>query len=888
MRDAQPRTLYLKDYQVPEYLIDKTELFFFLNEQDTQVQSRLHIRRNPQSATASSATPLILDGNRLTLKSLAIDGRQLDAGEFQHSADSLHIDSVPDSFILECTTEIQPQDNTSLEGLYKSRAMFCTQCEAEGFRGITYYLDRPDVMSVFTTTISADKTRYPLLLSNGNNIAAGDNDDGTHWVRWEDPFKKPAYLFALVAGDLACIEDQFTTCNGKQVTLRIFVEEKDRDKCGHAMRSLINAMRWDENVYGREYDLNIFNIVAVDDFNMGAMENKSLNIFNTSCVLAKPETTTDAGFQRVEAVVAHEYFHNWSGNRVTCRDWFQLSLKEGFTVYRDAQFSSDMGSPTVKRVEDVAFLRTHQFAEDAGPMSHPVRPESYIEISNFYTVTVYEKGAEVVRMIAHLLGEEAFRAGSDLYFDRHDGQAVTCEDFVAAMEEASGKDLTQFRRWYSQAGTPQLAVAGHYDENAHTYTLTVAQSCPTTPGQDTKQPFHIPLAVALLGQHGALALNLRGETVASETTDNTQCVLDVTEAEQQFVFEQVSEKPVPSLLRGFSAPVKLSFDYSRDELMFIMSNDSDGFCRWDAAQQLGVQVIHDMMDAYYRGDTMEVDSRLVQAYRSILTDHSLDKAMVALMLNLPTQAYLAEIAEQVDAKAIYAARTAAQAAIAQQLQQHLLEVYNNCQSDQAYEPTATQIAQRSLKNAALSYLALLETDESLRLCVQQFDDAHNMTDVLAAFKAVLNSSFDNEKDRMISEFYTRWQHEPLVVNQWLSAQAACPVTGTIDRINELMKHPAFDIKNPNKARALIDSFCNQNAVRFHNPDGSGYQFLADQIISLNAINPQIASRLLKPLSKWKKIIPEGAKLMKAQLERIMAEPTLSKDVYEVVSKSLKS
>ncbi|MBN4055114.1 aminopeptidase N [bacterium AH-315-K03] len=881
MRDSQPKTIYVKDYQVPEYLIDKTELCFFLGEQSTEVKSRLNLRRNPESANRSNRAALVLDGEQLELKQVLINGKPLPAQAYQVSPESLTVFEVPDNFVLECTTVIKPQENTSLEGLYKSNTLFCTQCEAQGFRKITYYLDRPDVMSVFTTTIVADKQRYPLLLSNGNNIESGDSDEGRHWVKWEDPFKKPAYLFALVAGDLQCIEDRFTTRSNKEVTLRIFVEEKDIDKCAHAMASLINAMRWDEEVYGREYDLSIFNIVAVDDFNMGAMENKSLNIFNTSCVLAKPETTTDAGFQRVEAVVAHEYFHNWSGNRVTCRDWFQLSLKEGFTVYRDAQFSSDMGSATVKRVEDVALLRTVQFSEDAGPMSHPVRPESFIEISNFYTVTIYEKGAEVVRMINNIVGDKAFRAGSDLYFDRFDGQAVTCEDFVKAMEEASGKDLTQFRRWYSQAGTPHLSIDAAYDEQKKTYTLNVAQHTLPTPGQENKESFHIPLAIALLGESGELPL-----TLANHPCDGSQTVLDITQAKQQFIFEQVQEKPVPSLLRGFSAPVKLFFDYTRDELLFLMSEDTDGFCRWDAAQQLGVQVIHDVIEAQQRGDSAVIDTRLIQAYQLILCDESLDKAMVALMLNLPSEAYLAELAELVDAQAIYRARTTVRLTIAEKLQDELWRVYRRCQNDEAYQANAEQIAERSLKNAALGYLLLLESDKALIVGMEQFKTAHNMSDVLSALSAIINSSFEKEKTHLINEFYTRWQHEPLVVNQWFSVQAACKSPGALTRVRNLMEHPAFDIKNPNKARALIGAFCNQNAPAFHQADGSGYQFLAEQIIVLNTINPQVASRLLGPLTKWKKVIPSGSVLMKAELERIMAVPDLSKDVYELVSKSL--
>jgi aminopeptidase N len=882
MRDAQPGTIYLKDYQVPDFLIDNTDLHFELGEQSSEVRSRLTMRRNPEAANSSS--DLVLPGEELSLISLAVDGVALTSDQYQLDINNLTIADLPASFVLDCVTEIKPQLNTSLEGLYKSNTMFCTQCEAEGFRKITYYLDRPDVMSVFTTTVVADKKRYPVLLSNGNNIASGEEGD-RHWVRWDDPFKKPAYLFALVAGDLQFVEDHFSTMSGEDVTLRIYVEPKDLDKCEHAMQSLIHSMRWDEDVYGREYDLSIFNIVAVDDFNMGAMENKSLNIFNTSCVLAKPETTTDAGFQRVEGVVAHEYFHNWSGNRVTCRDWFQLSLKEGFTVFRDAEFSADMGSRTVKRVEDVSLMRTVQFAEDGGPMAHPVRPESYMEISNFYTVTIYEKGAEVVRMIANLLGPELFRQGSDLYFKRHDGQAVTCEDFVKAMEDASAKDLTQFRRWYSQAGTPALKVSGDYNAEQQTYCLTVEQDCEASPGQPDKEPFHIPLAMALLGSQAELPLVLAGESPLAAS--NTERVLDVTQASQQFIFEGVTEAPVPSLLRDFSAPVKLSFDYSRDELMHLMSRDSDGFVRWDAAQQLGLAVLEDMISANQQAVDMQVDERLLQAYRDILADTSLDKAMVALMLCLPTEAYLAELLSPVDVQAIYQARTAARQAIASGLEAELWQVYSDNQIDQPYQPNAEQIARRSLKNTALSYLCLLESEQALAACRHQFDHADNMTDVLAAFNCVLDGGFGDEKARMIEQFYQRWQQESLVVNQWFMAQATCSVQGTLERVKQLMEHPAFDVKNPNKVRALIGAFCGQNAVNFHQIDGAGYRFLADQIITLNKLNPQIAARLVVPLSKWKKYIASSADLMKTELERIMAQPNLSKDVFEQVSKSLK-
>lgn len=883
MRDAQPSTIYLSDYRVPEFLIDSTSLSFELGEASSIVRSVLELRRNPESDIQDA--PLQLHGTELELISLSIDGRQLGDDEWSQSGEQLTIANVPASFSLRCETRIRPQDNTSLEGLYKSSGMFCTQCEAEGFRKITYYLDRPDVMSVFTVEIIADQSRYPVLLSNGNLVATERLPDGLHKTVWQDPFPKPAYLFALVAGKLSVVEDQFVTLSGRSVDLKIYVEEKDLDKCDHAMLSLKNAMRWDEEVYGREYDLDIFNIVAVDDFNMGAMENKSLNIFNTSCVLAKPETTTDAGFQRVEGVVAHEYFHNWSGNRVTCRDWFQLSLKEGFTVFRDAEFSSDMGSPTVKRVEDVTLLRTAQFAEDAGPMAHPIRPDSFIEISNFYTVTVYEKGAEVVRMIHTLLGPELFRKGSDLYFERHDGQAVTCEDFVLAMEDASGIDLKQFRNWYSQAGTPRLDISGRYDAQAQSYTLTVKQSCPATPGQAEKAPFHIPLAVALIGEAGQLPLQLVDAEPNTESADNTELVLSVRQSEQSFVFSNIQEEPVPSLLRGFSAPVKLDFDYSRDQLLRLMRSDSDGFCRWDASQQLGLAEIKRAITAIAAGQEVCPDVEYINACRELLADTSLDAAMVALMLQLPSEAYLAEIIHPVDVHGIHHAREALRKVLATALREELSACYSRCESDEEYAANAEQIARRSLKNTALSLLMLLNEEQFTALAIKQFENSGNMTDRLAALTYLVNSESDY-KAKALQLFYQQWQHEPLVINQWFQVQAMCRLAGTLETVQGLMSHPAFDIRNPNKVRALIGAFCGQNGVNFHREDGAGYRFLADQVLVLNRSNPQIASRLLVPLTKWRKYLPAAQQLMRAELQRVLAEPELSSDVYEVVSKSL--
>ncbi|MBD1552309.1 aminopeptidase N [Pseudomonas typographi] len=884
MRTEQPKTIYLKDYQAPDYLIDETHLTFELHDDHTLVHAQLVMRRNP--AAGGGLPPLVLDGQQLELLSLKLDDAELGSADYQLSEDHLSLQPKAEQFTLDSSVRIHPETNTALEGLYKSSGLFCTQCEAEGFRKITYYLDRPDVMSTFTTSLSADKQKYPILLSNGNPVAQGEDQGGRHWATWEDPFKKPAYLFALVAGDLWCVEDTFTRASGRDVTLRIYVEPENIDKCQHAMDSLKKSMRWDEQVYGREYDLDIFMIVAVNDFNMGAMENKGLNIFNSSCVLAKADTATDAAHQRVEAVVAHEYFHNWSGNRVTCRDWFQLSLKEGFTVFRDAEFSADMNSRTVKRIEDVAFLRTHQFAEDAGPMAHPVRPASFMEISNFYTLTVYEKGSEVVRMLRTLLGAEGFRKGSDLYFERHDGQAVTCDDFVQAMEDANAVDLSQFKRWYSQAGTPRLAASEQYDESANTYTLSFRQSCPATPESAEKQPFVIPVELGLLDAQGrALPLRLQGEATPQGTTR----VLAVTEAEQHFTFLDVPAKPLPSLLRGFSAPVKLSFPYNRDQLMFLMQHDSDGFNRWEAGQQLAVQVLQDMIGQYQAGQPLVADVRLIQAFETLLDDDSLDQAMVAEMLSLPGEAYLTEISEVADVDAIHAARDVARKQLANHLHARLWRRYQANREVSRVTPylaSAEHFARRALQNITLSYLMLSEREDVLAATLEQFENADNMTERLTALAVLVNSPFERERAAALDRFAEQFKGNPLVMDQWFTVQAGSTVPGGLARVKALMLHPAFTMKNPNKVRALIGAFASQNLVNFHAADGSGYRFLADIVIELNGFNPQIASRQLAPLTRWRKYDSARQALMKAELERILASGELSSDVYEVVSKSL--
>jgi len=884
MRDAQPQVIHREAYTVPAFLIDRTELAFDLHEDHALVSACLHLRRNP---AADPQAPLELQGQDLELLSLALNGRALAPAEYHLGAEQLRIDAVPDTFQLHSQVRILPQNNTSLEGLYKSRAMFCTQCEAEGFRKITWYLDRPDVMAEFHVSIEAEQARYPVLLSNGNPLAMEALANGRHRASWHDPFPKPAYLFALVAGDLHYIEDHFRTASGRDVTLRIYVEEKDLDKCDHAMLSLQQSMCWDEEVYGREYDLDVFNIVAVDDFNMGAMENKGLNIFNTPCVLCSPETTTDAGFQRVQSIVAHEYFHNWSGNRVTCRDWFQLSLKEGFTVFRDEAFFADMGSPTVKRVEDVNVLRTAQFAEDAGPMAHPVRPDSFVEISNFYTATIYQKGAEVVRMIHTLLGPEHFRQGSDLYFERHDGQAVTCEDFVLAMEDASGVDLGQFRRWYSQAGTPTVSAAGEYDDEHQRYTLTLRQGTAPTPGQPLKQPLMIPVALGLLGTAGNLPLRLAGEVPDSETADSTHRVLVLGAEEQTFCFEGVMEPPVPALLRGFSAPVRLNYDYSGADLCALMSREEDGFLRWDAAQQFALRVLDTAQQQLAAGASVAVDPLFLEACGELLANPLLDPAMVAEMLRLPGEGFLAELAAArggADVDAIHAAREAVRAALAERHGPAFEACYQRLASSAPYAPDAQQIGARSLRNTCLDYLALAG-EEGLALAAAQFADASNMSDRLAALQALAYHGSAAQRDATLAWFYEDWQHETLVVNQWLQVQATLPGADTLERVQRLLQHPAFDSRNPNKLRALVGAFCSANPVNFHRADGAGYRFLADQIEELDARNPQIAARLLTPLTKWRNYRGRE-QLMRAQLQRLADRPSVSRDLYEVLDKAL--
>ncbi|WKJ90146.1 aminopeptidase N [Methylomonas montana] len=879
MRDATPQTVYLKDYTPPEYLIDNVELNFDLDEQRTHVRATLSLRRNPQSLAESVALKLL--GEELQLVSVAIDGAPLEPSQYLLGEEALIVHEVPQDRPFQIIMEniINPEANTALEGLYLSNGMLCTQCEAQGFRKITWFLDRPDVMSRFKTTLVADKTKYPVLLSNGNKTGSGELENNRHWVSWEDPFAKPCYLFALVAGQLECVADEFVTMSGRHIALEIFVEQHNVDKCAHAMQSLKNAMRWDEETYGLEYDLDLYMIVAVDHFNMGAMENKGLNVFNTKFVLARPDTATDSDYEHIEGVIGHEYFHNWSGNRVTCRDWFQLSLKEGFTVFRDQQFSGDMTSPAVKRIEDVNALRTRQFAEDAGPLAHPVRPEAYIEINNFYTLTVYEKGAEVVRMLHTLLGAEGFRKGCDLYFQRHDGQAVTCEDFIKALEEVNGVEMNQFRRWYAQAGTPVLTVSQHYDAATQQLHLTIQQNCPPTPNQPVKAPLHIPVKLGLLAADGsAMPIHFNG-------TNQAEITLDVTEAEQTFNFENLPQPPVVSLLRGFSAPVTLKMPRSLDELAFLLRHDSDTFNRWEAGQQLAVQAIFKLIEAIESDKPLHLEPVIVEAYRSVLTDPVGDLSYQALLLALPEESYLSGQMAIINVDAIHQAREFVKKTLAEALQAELTQLYIQHHRDESGCFDAGAVGRRRMKNTCLSYLITLESEDSYQMAEKQFYSARNMTDQLAALAAIVNSHHP-AKARSLDSFYVQWRKEALVVDKWFTLQATSSMPNTFATVQALMRHPAFDMKTPNRVRSLIGAFSQANPLHFHAKNGDGYRFLADQVLALNTLNPQIASRMVTGLAQWRRYDADRQGLMKQQLQRIVATEHLSKDVYEIASKSL--
>ena len=861
MREGLPGTIFRADYQAPDFRIHEVSLEVRIFAGQTEVISTLALER-----TSRGDRPLVLDGEQLDLQWLELNGEPLAADDFECTERQLIVPHVPDQFSLRSSVHICPEENSSLEGFYRSQSAYCTQCEAEGFRKITFFLDRPDVLAVYTVSLEADRALCPVLLSNGNLIEEVDLPEGRHRAVWHDPYPKPSYLFAMVAGNLKLFADRFQTRSGREVDLRIWVEEKDLGYCEHAMNSLKRAMQWDEEVYGLEYDLELYNIVAVDDFNMGAMENKSLNVFNTSAVLAHPDITTDASFQRVEAIVAHEYFHNYSGNRVTCRDWFQLSLKEGFTVFRDAEFSADVNSRGVKRVEDAVFLRTHQFAEDAGPMAHPVRPDAFVDISNFYTLTVYEKGAEVVRMLHTLLGASSFFKGTSLYFDRFDGQAVTCDDFVDCLQEASGRDLTQFRRWYEQAGTPELDISGHYEPEQQRYTLTCSQRTPDTPGQTDKPPLHIPLAVGLIVDDQPIRLD-----------SGTTRVLELTESRQEFVFEGVAAEPVPSLLRGFSAPVRVVSEQSEQALLTLMRADDDSFVAWDAAQTLLARAVE---------AAGAPSDALVEACRRVL-DGPMDPAMKALTLALPSEEYLADRAAQnglVDVVAIHQARHATKVVLGERLASHWHEVLDARSLSEPYAPTPDQIGRRSLGYLAQDYLLAAGRAE-----LQVIRDAHtradNLTDRITTLRWLVEYEADAERQNWLADFLQRWSHEALVVNQWFTVQATRADERCVESVAALLEHPAFDWRNPNKLRALVGAFGSANPLAFHRADGAGYQLFGDVIARIQSSNPQIAARMLAPLTRWRRYA-HGQALMRAQLERLQALEGLPKDVAEVVNRSL--
>jgi aminopeptidase N len=879
-RDLAPhQVIRLADYKVPRFIVDTVDLVFDLGEDKTAVKARLAIRRNPDAADPKA--PLKLDGEDLELVSVALNGEPLGTNRYHVAPDGLTLDEVPDQFTLDIETRIEPQNNTRLSGLYKSGGNFCTQCEPEGFRRITYFLDRPDVMARYTTTILADKARYPVLLSNGNPVDRGDSAGGRHWAKWVDPHPKPSYLFALVAGTLVPFRDSFTTRSGKTVPLAIWVRQGDEDKCGHAMASLKSAMKWDEDTFGLEYDLDVFNIVAVSDFNMGAMENKGLNVFNTKYVLAKPETATDVDYQGIESVIAHEYFHNWTGDRVTCRDWFQLSLKEGLTVFRDQEFSADQGSRAVRRIGDVRRLRGAQFPEDAGPLAHPVQPATYIQIDNFYTATVYNKGAELARMIRTLLGRDGFRKGMDLYFKRHDNHAVTIEDFVAAMQDANGLDLAQFKLWYHQAGTPEIAVEDHYDHATRSYELTLSQSIAPTPGQPEKSPMVIPLAMGMIGPDGdELPTQLEGESAAQPGTR----ILTLREPRHSFRFRDVPAASVPSLLRGFSAPVKLrGVPFARQK--FLALYDSDPFNRWEACQQVATHILLALVAAYQRNEKLALDGELVEVLQAALARADADPAFASELLTLPSEAFLADQLSIVDVDAIFAAREFVRAELGRALAAPFAALYDRLADRGPYRIDGLSIGWRRLRNACLGYLVLAEGEKGLARVEAQFAAGGNMTDVLSAL-AVLGDVDHPAREAALASFYARWRQDDLVTDKWFSLQAMSRLPGTLARVQELTRHPAFDNKNPNRVRALVSAFAEGNQVRFHDASGAGYRFLVDQIVTIDGFNPLIAARLVQPFGQWRRHDAARQALMQGALERILATPNLSKNTYEIASKSL--
>ena len=877
MRTEQARPVHLDQYRPPDWLVETVELDVSLHPTATKVRATLKMSPNPQTPAA----PIVLDGDGLTLTALKLDGQVIRPDSYIATPDSLTIPQPPaGTCYLQIETLLDPSANTQLMGLYRSSGTYCTQCEAEGFRRITYFPDRPDVMAVYTTRIEAEKSEAAVLLSNGNLVEAGDVPGTTrHFAVWHDPFLKPAYLFALVGGNLACVEDKFVTMSGRNVTLRIYVEPGKEDRVGWAMDSLKRAMRWDEEAFGREYDLDIFMIVAVSDFNMGAMENKGLNIFNDKLVLASPDSATDSDYASIEAVIAHEYFHNWTGNRITCRDWFQLCLKEGLTVFRDQEFTSDQRSGPVKRIADVRGLRGYQFVEDAGPLAHPVRPAAYKEISNFYTATVYEKGAEVVRMLKTLLGPGGFRKGIDLYFTRHDGHAATVDEFVQCFADANGTDLAQFMRWYSQAGTPEVTANGSYDAAAQTYRLELTQTVPPTPGQPVKEPMVIPLTVGFVGSDGRdMSLSLQdGRPVV-------RGVLSLTQAAQTFEFTAVPARPVLSINRGFSAPIKMVSNATAEDLTFLAAHDSDPFNRWQAVQSLANAPLIDNVAAIRAQRPPRDDEGLIAALAAVMADETLEPAFIALMLTMPSEAEIArDIGRDVDPDAISGAREQPRSTIGTRLGPQLRETYRRMQDNSPYSPDAASAGRRALKNMSLDLLAAAGAS-AIALAARQYHQASNMTDRMAALSTLSQHSVP-ERQAALDDFYRRYSANPLIVDKWLTVQAMIAEDTTLERVRALTGHPAFSLSNPNRVRALIGGFAQSNPTQFNRADGAGFEFVSDILLELDQKNAQVAARLATAFRSWRALEAVRRGRAEAALRRIAAA-NLSRDLRDIVDRSL--
>jgi aminopeptidase N len=879
MRTEEPRPVRLEDYRPPDWLVTSVDLDVSLDPTRTRVRATLALAPNPAGTPGAL---VVLDGDGLTLASVALDGNPLAADEYTATHERFTLRAPARPITLAIETVVDPSANTQLMGLYRSSGTYCTQCEAEGFRRITYFPDRPDVMAVFTTRIEADKDEAPVLLANGNFVRGGDvAGTNRHFALWHDPFPKPSYLFALVGGKLGCVADTFQTMSDRTVELRIYVEPGKEDRCGYALDSLKRAMRWDEETFGREYDLDVFMIVAVSDFNMGAMENKGLNIFNDKYVLASPETATDADYASIEGVIAHEYFHNWTGNRITCRDWFQLSLKEGLTVFRDQEFSADQRSRPVERITDVRTLRANQFVEDAGPLAHPVRPALYHEINNFYTPTVYEKGAEVVRMLGALVGRDGFRRGMDLYFERHDGHAATVEDFIACFADANGANLTQFMCWYSQAGTPELAVTGTFDRKAKTFRLDVAQTVPATPGQPVKEPMTIPLALGLVGPNGHdLPL------VLADGTALERGVLTIAKPVESFTFTAIGERPALSLNRGFAAPIKVSVNAGADDLKFLAAHDPDPFNRWQAVQSLASRLLIEA--ATGRAGAAPAEAGLFDALAAILADKTLESAFVAQALGMPSEADIArDIGRNVDPDAVFGARTALRARSGRALHDALAATHRRMSDNAPYSPDAASAGRRALKHACLDLIAADGGDESIALAARAFAAADNMTDRMAAL-TTLSLHDRPEREAALAAFYRRFAGDPLVIDKWFALQAAIPEPATLNRVRKLTEHPAFSFANPNRTRALIGAFAQTNQTQFNRPDGAGYDFLADTVLALDPKNPQVAARLLSAFKSWRALEPGRRSRAEATLRRVAAAANLSRDTSDIVRRALGS